>query len=187
MFKEACHSDAEQIANLVNMAYRPEPSAQGWTHESDLVSGQRTNAEQVANLIHANGTVLMAYEGNNLLGCVHVERAEPYCCIGMLATMPALQNQGLGKKLLAAAESLAVSRFGAQGFKMSVLSSRPELLAYYVRRGYQLTGSTSPYPAEAGFGQPLDANLLVLELIKHPCSHATSLTEQAQCQHPRSS
>ena len=125
MFKEACHSDAEQIANLVNMAYRPEPSAQGWTHESDLVSGQRTNAEQVANLIHANGTVLMAYEGNNLLGCVHVERAEPYCCIGMLATMPALQNQGLGKKLLAAAESLAVSRFGAQGFKMSVLSSRP--------------------------------------------------------------
>ncbi|MDO9236325.1 MAG: GNAT family N-acetyltransferase [Aquabacterium sp.] len=166
MLKEATHSDAEQIAQLVNKAYRPEPSERGWTHESELVAGRRINTEQVASLMSKKGSVLVAYEGNELLGCVHIERAHPYCHIGMLATIPSLQNKGLGKKLLAAAENLAISRYGAQGFKMSVLSSRPELLAYYERRGYRLTGSTQPYPAEAGVGQPLNANLHVLELIK---------------------
>ena len=166
MLKEATHSDAEQIAHLVNKAYRPEPGESGWTHESELVAGQRINAEQVADLINEGGSVLLAYEGDSLLGCVHIEDAQPYCYIGMLATMPHLQNKGLGKKLLAAAEDLAISRYGAQGFKMSVLSSRPELLAYYERRGYRLTGSSHPYPAEAGVGQPLDSGLQVLELIK---------------------
>jgi ribosomal protein S18 acetylase RimI-like enzyme len=166
MLKEATQSDAEQIANLVNKAYRPEPSETGWTHEAELVSGHRINTEQVASLMSKNSSVLVAYEGNNLLGCVHIERAEPYCYIGMLATLPSLQNKGLGKRLLTAAEDFAISRYGAQGFKMSVLSSRPELLAYYERRGYRLTGATQPYPTEAGVGQPLDADLHVLELIK---------------------
>lgn len=166
MLKEATHSDAEQIARLVNKAYRPDSGERGWTHESELVSGQRINTEQVTSLMSEHGSVLVAHEEGNLLGCVHVEQATPYCYIGMLATMPSQQNKGLGKKLLAAAEDLAIARYGAQGFKMSVLSSRPELLAYYERRGYRLTGSTHPYPAEAGVGQPLDANLLVLELIK---------------------
>lgn len=166
MLKEATQRDAEQIAQLVNKAYRPEPSERGWTHESELVSGQRINSEQVASLMRKNSSVLVAYEGESLLGCVHIERSEPFCYIGMLATMPSLQNQGLGKKLLAAAEDFAISRYGAQGFKMSVLSSRPELLAYYERRGYRVTGTTHPYPTEAGVGQPLDANLQVLELIK---------------------
>lgn len=166
MLKEATHSDAEQIAHLVNKAYRPAPGERGWTHESELVAGQRISTEQVVSLINERSSVLVAYERDRLLGCVHIERAEPYCYIGMLATMPYLQNKGLGKTLLAAAEDLAISRYGARGFKMSVLSSRPELLAYYERRGYRLTGSSHPYPAEAGVGQPLDKSLEVLELIK---------------------
>ncbi len=166
MLREAIHSDAEQIALLVNKAYRPDSGERGWTHESELVSGQRINTEQVASLMNEHGSILVAHERGNLLGCVHVERADSYCYIGMLATMPSQQNQGLGKKLLAAAEDLAVSRYGAQGFKMSVLSSRPELLAYYERRGYRLTGSNQPYPAEAGVGRPLNENLQVLELLK---------------------
>ncbi len=167
ILREATPSDAEQIASLVNQAYRPEPGASGWTHESGLVSGQRISAEQVIGAMRGSHAVLLvAQEGESLLGCVHVENAAPWCHIGMLATLPSLQNRGLGKKLLAAAEDLAVSRHGAQGFKMSVLSSRPELLAYYERRGYRLTGLAHPYPVEAGVGQPLNANLQVLELIK---------------------
>lgn len=166
MLKEATHNDAEQIAHLVNKAYRPEPGERGWTHESELVSGQRISTEQVTSLMDEHGSVLVAYEGNSLLGCVHIERSSPYCYIGMLATIPYLQNKGLGKKLLAAAEKLAISRYGAQGFKMSVLSCRPELLAYYERRGYRLTGSAHPYPAGTGVGRPLNPNLQVLELIK---------------------
>ncbi len=166
MFKEACHSDAERIADLVNNAYRPETQASGWTHESGLVSGPRIRAEQVRQLIGENGCVLVSYDQDSLVGCVHIERAFPYCCIGMLATLPTWQNKGLGSALLAEAERVAVFRYGAHGFIMQVLSARPELLAYYERRGYQQTGSIAPYPLAAGVGQPIDPNLQVLELLK---------------------
>ena len=166
MLKEAAINDAEQIAQIVNQAYRPKAGEGGWTHESGLVSGQRIHAQQVASLMRKNSVVLLAYEACTLIGCVHVEHVGSYCHIGMLTTTPSLQNKGVGKTLLTAAENLAVSRYGAEGFKMSVLSSRPELLAYYERRGYRLSGSTYPYPAQAGFGKPIDPNLRLLELIK---------------------
>lgn len=52
--------------------------------------------------------------------------------------------------------------------KMSILSSRPELLAYYERRGYQLTGACAPYSADAGVGQPRGVALQVPSLLKQP-------------------
>ena len=36
-----------------------------------------------------------------------------------------------------------------------VLHVRSELIAYYQRRGYQITGHTEPYPVNANVGQPL--------------------------------
>lgn len=89
----------------------------------------------------------------------------------MLATSPFLQNNGLGKQLLAAAEDFATMHYGATSYQMSVLSSRPELLAFYERRGYQLAGTISPYPVDADVGQPRNLNLQVLDLHKQ-CSAA---------------
>jgi len=166
MIRTAVHSEARHIAGLVNKAYRPDSGERGWTHESELVSGARTNAEQVAKLIDANGAILVACDGNAILGCVHIEPAGLACYIGMLATHPSHQNQGLGKQLLAAAEAFAITHYEAACYRMSVLSSRPELLAYYKRRGYQLTGTCSPYPVDAGVGQPRGLELQVLSLVK---------------------
>ena len=36
-----------------------------------------------------------------------------------------------------------------------VLDVRSELIAYYQRRGYQITGHTAPYPVNANVGRPL--------------------------------
>lgn len=36
---------------------------------------------------------------------------------------------------------------------MSILSHRPELLAYYERRGYQLTGESMPFPDDGNNGK----------------------------------
>ena len=45
MIVEAAHeSDIEEIAALVNSAYRGESSRMGWTTEADLLSGQRVDA-----------------------------------------------------------------------------------------------------------------------------------------------
>lgn len=166
MLRAANCSDAEQIAALVNKAYRPNSTERGWTHEAQLVSGSRTSTDHVAKLIKGDGIVLIACDGSLVIGCVHIEEIHATCYIGMLATSPSEQNKGLGKNILSAAEALAVYLYGTTCFKMSVLSNRPELLAYYERRGYQPTGATRPYPVDAGFGSPRAFNLQVLELEK---------------------
>jgi len=163
----ACESDAEEIAALVNRAYRPAPEDAGWTHEANLVSGQRTTVEQVLSLFHKQSTVLLLCLGSKIVACVHVQGGQPdFAYIGMLATDPKLQVQGLGKQMLLHAEKYAVEHFKVSAFKISVPSSRPELLAFYERRGYVQTGEIEEYPLSAGVGQPMVSGIQVLLLAK---------------------
>ncbi|MDH2233650.1 MULTISPECIES: GNAT family N-acetyltransferase [Delftia] len=159
-------SQSLEIAALVNKAYRPDAKSRGWTHESDLVAGDRTSPEQVRQQITPSSPVLIAIRNNEIVGCVQVTHDTSDCWIGMLATLPSEQNSGLGKKMLIAAEAYAVKHFAPKRLMMSVLSSRSELLSFYQRRGYQLTGQTCGYPLEAGVGTPLAKDLHVLELSK---------------------
>lgn len=165
----ACEADAEEIAALVNGAYRPLKHDAGWTHEANLVAGARTTPEQVRALFQENSRILVLCRDTGIVACVHVQGGgERSAYIGMLATHPAMQAQGLGKQMMHHAEAYAVENFGASVLKMSVLSSRPELLAFYERRGYVLTGETNEYPLSADVGQPLVPDLQVLSLEKTP-------------------
>jgi ribosomal protein S18 acetylase RimI-like enzyme len=163
----ACEADAEDIAALVNRAYRPGPQEAGWTHEANLVSGDRTTVPQVLGMLQKPSTVLLLCDGANAVACVHVQgHPSDTAYIGMLATDPKLQAQGLGKQMLRHAEKYAAEHFKALAFKMSVLSSRPELLAFYERRGYVQTGEAEEYPLSAGVGQPLLSDMHLLLLAK---------------------
>lgn len=164
-------ADAQEIAALVNRAYRPSPQEAGWTHEAHLVAGERTTPEQVHALFHPQSTILLLSLGSRIVACVHVEDGPSGAYIGMLATDPQLQAQGLGKQMLLHAEAYACEHFGASVFKMSVLSSRPELLAFYHRRGYALTGQVEDYPLSAGVGQPMVSGIQVLSLEKCRPTH----------------
>jgi GNAT superfamily N-acetyltransferase len=84
----------------------------------------------------------------------------------MLAVDPVLQTQGLGKQLLLHAEAYVIKNFEASVLKISVLSARPELLAFYERRGYVLNGEGGEYPLSAGVGQPIVEGIQVLSLTK---------------------
>lgn len=95
--------------------------------------------------------------------------------IGMFAVHPALQGQGVGHVILEAAETFAArhlqSSMQVQNEKparltMSILSHRPELLAYYQRRGYQLNGNKMPFPDDGNNGEPKRQDLELLELEK---------------------
>jgi Acetyltransferase (GNAT) family len=82
-----------------------------------------------------------------------------------LATDPTLQNSGLGKILLSAAEQWAGDR-GGRRIRMNVVNVRDALIAWYLRRGYRKTGETEPFPyGDDRFGAPLrdDLRFLVLE------------------------
>ncbi|MCL2636478.1 MAG: GNAT family N-acetyltransferase [Betaproteobacteria bacterium] len=166
-FRVAGIADAEEITALVNEAYRPSAPNAGWTHETKLVSGDRTTVQQVLSLLHPQSAILLLCVAAKIVACVHVQ-GDPSgtAYIGMLATDPKRQAQGLGKQMLGHAEAYAMAHFAASRFKMSVLSSRPELLAFYERRGYAPTGEVEDYPLSAGTGRPLVADIHLLLLVK---------------------
>ena len=162
-------ADAEDIARVVNAAYRPAPGKGGWTHESDIVSGARTSPSQVKGLL-ATSAVIVGVLDSAVIACAHVESHAGEAHIGMLAVEPTLQASGVGKELLAYAERYAAEVLGATDLVLVVVRARTELIAFYLRRGYQRTGSLVEYPIEAGVGTPISA-VLELEILRKRCSN----------------
>jgi ribosomal protein S18 acetylase RimI-like enzyme len=67
--------------------------------------------------------------------------------------------------LLTAAEDFARER-GARRIRMTVVSARTTLIAWYERRGYALTAEKRPFPyGDERFGRPLrdDLHFVVLQ------------------------
>lgn len=164
----AIPQDAVAIAALVNKAYRPTQALAGWTHEAMLVDGARTDAGQIEALIgRADGIMLVGRHRDTSVACVDLRHADEQVCIGLLAVAPALQNTGLGKVMLAHAETCAVHLFNPRRLVMQVIEERAELMAFYSRRGYVRSGKVTAYPADAGVGRP-KTELRVVELHKQP-------------------
>ena len=69
--------------------------------------------------------------------------------------------------LLAEAERLAREEWSASTMVMSVLAQRPDLVAWYERRGYRRTGETTPFPyGNERFGVPKRPDLSFAILAK---------------------
>ncbi|KAA8731275.1 GNAT family N-acetyltransferase [Acinetobacter qingfengensis] len=158
-----------EIVQLVNQAYRPQDAAQSWTNEAGLVTGKRTSTAQILALLKEHSYILLMYQGEQLLACVHIEKYENKACIGMLTTHIDFQNQGIGKVMLQKAEEFIRQQIAINWIEMAVLSKRPELIAFYQRRGYQLTCQILDYPVHADIGVPLSKDLKVLQLYKKLC------------------
>jgi ribosomal protein S18 acetylase RimI-like enzyme len=156
-FRRAGTADAEAIAALVNSAYRGDSSRAGWTTEADLLGGQRTDTEEIAQLITREGSaLLLCQRAGTIIGSVHVERVDEMTAyLGMLVIKPLLQGQGLGRSLTEEAERFVRAEWGAARMQMQVITLREELIAWYERRGYRRTGETKPFPAtDPRFGLP---------------------------------
>jgi ribosomal protein S18 acetylase RimI-like enzyme len=141
----AALSDAGAVNTLVNSAYRGEGSKQGWTTEADLLDGTRIDEAAVRDLILRPSTVIMIYQENaEILGCVELRKEQHKLYLGMLSVKPDTQGKGIGKKLLTAAEVHAQEQQCSSIF-MTVISIRSELIDWYVRHGYSLTGERKPF------------------------------------------
>lgn len=162
---QANTGDAEYLCNLINVAYRGD---EGWTKETEIVSGKRVSVEGIKSLLVINNAhLLKATISNQLVACVCVEQKESQAYIGTFAVTPSFQNKGVGKRVLELAEEYAIKELGANELMMAVISQRDELMAFYERRGYKRTGNTKEYPAHLDFGVPKIEGLTVEYLSKN--------------------
>ncbi len=148
LIRPASIADVPALQALVQSAYRGDSARDGWTHEADLVEGERiTQATLAAVLSHPDERIFVAERGGMLIGSVQIsDRGSGIGYLGLLSVAPRLQAAGLGKTLIAAAEREAVKLFGATMMEISVIERRAELIAYYERRGYVRTGEYRPFP-----------------------------------------
>ena len=191
--RQAEASDVDALERLLNRCYR---QAEGWTNEADLVGGIRTTKDELLAVINDPKHYVFIYpktttserdgkETGELLGCIAVDIKDDVATnqragnqkayIGMFAVLPELQGLGVGHQILQAAETFAQRHLQSSTptpdknparLTMSILSHRPELLAYYQRRGYQLNGNSMPFPVDGNNGEPKRQDLQLLELEK---------------------
>jgi ribosomal protein S18 acetylase RimI-like enzyme len=144
----AQHDDLPSLHPVIERAYRGDAARGGWTHEADLLEGQRTDlAALEAILDDSTARLLVGEAGDRLIGCVQVtDRGNGLAYLGLLCVDPTLQAGGIGKLMLEEAEALAAATLDANRIEMTVIDSRAELIAYYERRGYLRTGEVRDFP-----------------------------------------
>jgi N-acetylglutamate synthase-like GNAT family acetyltransferase len=166
--KKATAEDIPQLVLLINSAYRGESSKQGWTTEADLLGGIRTDEESLKELLSKEGSVILKFtEEGKIIGCVNLQKQGNHLYLGMLTVAPNLQAKGIGKQLLKASEVYAAEQ-NCSTVVMTVITVRNELLQWYQRHGYSLTGEKKPFPMnDPRFGlpkQPLEFYVLRKEI-----------------------
>lgn len=134
--RPATAGDVEHIVALINVAFLV---------ERFFIDGDRTNAEEVHRLL-ASGTFLVHGGAAGLEAAIYVESRGERAYLGLLAVAPDRQGQGVGRRMLDAAEAWCAAR-GCRAIDIRVVSVRPELFPIYKGRGYVPRG-TSPFPAK---------------------------------------
>ena len=184
----ATQQDVENLVTLLNRCYR---SDEGWTNEAALIGGIRTTPEEMTAMIDNPNVYLFVFENphdsDDLLGCISVDFSpinhQPAAYIGTFAVHPALQGRGIGDTMLSAVETFAIRHAHAKNvthlplthLSMSILSHRPELLSYYQRRGYLLTGEKMAFPRDGNNGDPKRHDVF-LEFLQKPIQAEASIT-----------
>jgi GNAT superfamily N-acetyltransferase len=155
-FHPASPEQAGEITSLVNSVYRGDNAKKGWTTEAEILGGIRITQEKVKEYINTdNNVILLALHEEKIIGCVHLEKEGNFCWLGMLSVDVNYQTYGLGKMLIEKSESYVKNNFGCDEMKMKVIGVRKELLEYYFRRGYKLTGEREDFIIdEDTFGKP---------------------------------
>jgi ribosomal protein S18 acetylase RimI-like enzyme len=144
MISKATKEDIPVLNKLVNSAYRGDSSRKGWTNEADLLDGTRTTEEAIREfLVEPDSIILKFLEGTKIIGCVRLLKHGNQLYLGMFAVDPLIQNKGIGKKILMAAEEEAKNR-NCQSIDMTVISERKELIDWYKRNGYIEVGEKKP-------------------------------------------
>lgn len=164
----AVGADLPALQSLIHSAYRGESSRLGWTHEADLLDGNRIDLDMLRDALADPATTLFVTEDTDgLLGCCALtDHGDGTAYFGTFAVRPTAQGRGTGAALLRHAEARARAA-GAVRVELTVVAQRTDLIAWYARRGYRPTGETRPFPyGDERFGRPRRVDLAFTVLAK---------------------
>lgn len=170
LLEDARPHDVPAIVALMNLAYRGSGAVPSWNSEGAYIAGDRTSvvlleAERTAHP-EAHLLVWRGEAGAGPAACVWLQPlGAGRWYLGSLAVDPALQDGGIGRRMLEACEAWITARQG-RIVRMTVVHVREALIAWYLRRGYSLTGEAEPFPYEDHrFGTPRrdDLHFVILE------------------------
>lgn len=158
----ATPADLPLLHPVIERAYRGDITQVGWTFETGLLDGPRTDMAALAAILDTPATrLLIALDDGAPIGCVQItDKGAGVAYLGLLCIDPSRQAAGLGRALVAAAEDQAARLFGATLMEMTVIDRRVELVQWYLRRGYAATGEVRPFPF------PIDLPLAMIVLAK---------------------
>ena len=105
----------------------------------------------------------MAGDGNRIIGAVYVRITGNTGYFGMLAVAPSSQRSGTGRGLREAAEDYC-REHGCTVMTVTTGEFRQELLKYYARFGYQVTG-IEPAPEASPFSRPVNVVSMAKPLV----------------------
>jgi ribosomal protein S18 acetylase RimI-like enzyme len=164
-FRYATTKDVDALVALIEHAYRAPETAGRWDSESHLLKGPRTSHGEIAGLIaDPSSRFLVAEVDGRLAGACLIQRRGTTECtdrkggadgayFGMFAIDTSTRAAGLGKLVLAEAEHRVQELWKARAMVMTVINVRTELIAWYQRRGYLLTGARIPFPFSETSGE----------------------------------
>ncbi|MFT3827661.1 MAG: GNAT family N-acetyltransferase [Chitinophagaceae bacterium] len=153
--------DITGIVKVVNEAYQGEPGTRSWTSEGHLVQGSRTTAANVLHLFHQADTAIFKCtdDTGEILGCVVLERKPDTLYLGMLSVSPRTQASGIGSLLIEYGELYARTH-NLSSVTITVIDRRKELIEWYQRKGFKLTGKQIPFSNQSSSSD------LVLHLVE---------------------
>ena len=117
------------MARLINSAFAVET----------FIDGQRTNEAELLERMQKGEFLLACDRAGELVASVYVEVRGSRGYFGMLAVDPQRQGNGLGGRMVEAAEEDCREK-GCTAMDLTVLSLRPELPPIYRKLGYVENG-----------------------------------------------
>jgi GNAT superfamily N-acetyltransferase len=132
ILRTAKPSDAQLIAQLINLAFRV---------ERFFVETDRVSRQEVESLL-GRGSFLLAEDDGGMAACIYLELRGDRAYFGLLSVDPSRQRTGLGGMLIGAAEDRA-REGGCRFMDLQTVNLRVELPALYRKFWLQRDGHRS--------------------------------------------